>query len=192
MIRSFRCPETRLVFDGYRSRKFPPDIQSAALVRLMRLHAAQSLNDLRVVRGDRLHQLTGDRAGQWAIRINDRVPTEGGWCVSASPGTTARKTWRLSTITRKRTMERLEIPYPGITLREAMEERDLTAYKLAKATGISEPTLSRILSGDQAITAPTALKLASFFETSPEFWLNLQMAYDLMKARRQTEDQVAA
>jgi proteic killer suppression protein len=71
MIRSFRCAETQLLYEGYASRRFG-EIQISARKRLRRLDAAVSLADLAAIRGNRLELLRGDRAGQHSIRINDR------------------------------------------------------------------------------------------------------------------------
>ncbi len=70
MIRSFRDAETVTVWQGQRSRKLPPDIQPAALRKLMMLHRARTLQDLRVPPANRLEPLKGRRSGQWSIRIN--------------------------------------------------------------------------------------------------------------------------
>jgi proteic killer suppression protein len=70
MIRNFRSAETELIWNGLRSRKLPPDIQSVALRKLMMLHRARTLQDLRVPPANRLEPLKGSRAGQWSIRIN--------------------------------------------------------------------------------------------------------------------------
>jgi proteic killer suppression protein len=70
MIRSFRSAETELIWQGLRSRKLPADIQPVALRKLMVLHRARTLNDLRVPPANRLEPLKGKRAGQWSIRIN--------------------------------------------------------------------------------------------------------------------------
>ncbi len=72
MIIGFRSAETRRIFDGYRSRRYPSDIQASALRKLLLLHGAVTLSDLRVPPGNRLERLTGDREGQHSIRINDQ------------------------------------------------------------------------------------------------------------------------
>jgi proteic killer suppression protein len=70
MIRSFADKETELMWNGSRSRKLPPDIQDRALIRLQMLEAAESVDDLRSPPSNRLHELSGDRAGQHSISIN--------------------------------------------------------------------------------------------------------------------------
>ena len=72
MIQSFRCRETRRIFEGDSSPDFPPEIQDRAWEKLRRLYAATSLNDLQALRGNRLEALRGDRRGQHSIRINDQ------------------------------------------------------------------------------------------------------------------------
>ena len=72
MIVSFRDKEAQRIWEGEVSRRFPPDILRTAKRRLLILHAAISLEDIRVPPGNRLHALSGDRKGQWSISINDR------------------------------------------------------------------------------------------------------------------------
>jgi len=69
MIRNF-AKETECIWNGLRSRKVPSDIQDRALVRLNMLEAAATLDDLRNPPSNRLHALSGDRAGQHSISIN--------------------------------------------------------------------------------------------------------------------------
>lgn len=54
------------------SRRLPQDMQRSAYRKLALLHAATDLNDLRILPGNRLERLHGDRDGQWSIRINDQ------------------------------------------------------------------------------------------------------------------------
>ncbi len=72
MIVSFRSAETRRIWSGERSRRYPGEIQATALRKLRLLAAAQRLEDLRIPPGNRLEALRGDRAGQHSIRINDQ------------------------------------------------------------------------------------------------------------------------
>ena len=71
MINSFACAETAQIFHGERSRKLPPDIQNTARRKLEYLHQARKLMDLRMPPGNRLEKLSGDRAGQYSVRVND-------------------------------------------------------------------------------------------------------------------------
>ena len=71
MIRGFRCKETEKVFLRQSTRKFSA-LQRIGLRKLLMLDAAESLNDLRVPPSNRLEKLSGDRGGQYSIRINDQ------------------------------------------------------------------------------------------------------------------------
>lgn len=72
MIKSFADSETEKVFNLLRSKKLPADIQTRAKVKLDQLHTASDLNHLRIPPGNRLEALSGDRAGQHSIRINQQ------------------------------------------------------------------------------------------------------------------------
>ncbi len=70
MIRSFRDAETEKVFHRRHSRKLPGDIQRVAHRKLLQIHAATRIDSLRIPPANRLERLTGDRAGQYSVRIN--------------------------------------------------------------------------------------------------------------------------
>ena len=72
MIVGFKSEDTRRIFEGLTSRRYPPDIQVAALRKLLMLQTAISVNDLRTPPGNRLEKLSGDREGQYSIRINSQ------------------------------------------------------------------------------------------------------------------------
>jgi proteic killer suppression protein len=72
MIASFRDTETAAIWEGRRSRKLPPDIQTVALRKLRLINNARTVDDLRVPPGNRLEALAKDRRGQHSIRINDQ------------------------------------------------------------------------------------------------------------------------
>ena len=72
MIKAFKCKETERIFNGRFSSKLPQDIQRVAERKLIMIHRAGGLNDLRIPPGNRLEALTGKRKGQLGIRINDQ------------------------------------------------------------------------------------------------------------------------
>jgi proteic killer suppression protein len=72
MIRSFESKETEKIFNRQRSRKLPQNIQQVALRKLRMLNRTVTLRDLRVPPANRLEKLSGERAGQYSIRINDQ------------------------------------------------------------------------------------------------------------------------
>lgn len=73
--------------------------------------------------------------------------------------------------------------HPGEILRTEMEELGLSARKLADALHVPTNRITEILNERRALTADTALRLARYFDTNPDFWLSLQTAYDLRKTQ---------
>ena len=74
--------------------------------------------------------------------------------------------------------------HPGEILSEQMEEVGLSANALAARLGVPPNRISSIVRGTRGITADAALRLGRFFGQTPEFWMNLQCAYDLVVAER--------
>jgi len=72
MIRTFKDKEAHRIFWRERSRKLPLDLLRPALRKLRMLNRAVSLNDLRIPPANHLEKLTGNRTGQYSIRINDQ------------------------------------------------------------------------------------------------------------------------
>ena len=72
MIESFADDETQSLFAKGKSRRLPPEILRRAIMRLAQLDAATDVDDLRQPPSNRLESLSGERQGQWSIRINDR------------------------------------------------------------------------------------------------------------------------
>ncbi len=77
-------------------------------------------------------------------------------------------------------INRMRPIHPGEILREEfLIPAGMTANALARALRVNAPRINDIVRERRGITPDTALRLAAFLQTSPEFWLNLQMAYDL-------------
>ena len=75
--------------------------------------------------------------------------------------------------------------HPGEVLREEfLSPLGMSAYQLAEAIDVPADRISEIVRERRSVTADTALRLAKHFDTTPEYWLNLQMAHDLSKANR--------
>jgi proteic killer suppression protein len=72
MIRTFYDKRTQELFTEGTTRRFPADVASRAARKLEYIHLATQLDDLKVPPGNRLHSLSGDRQGQYAIAINDQ------------------------------------------------------------------------------------------------------------------------
>ena len=89
--------------------------------------------------------------------------------------------------------ERMEPLHPGEVLqKEFLEPLGLSQNKLAIAIRVPARRINEIVLGKRRITANTALRLARYFKMSPEFWLGLQMDYDLDLEQDQFEDEIAA
>ena len=73
--------------------------------------------------------------------------------------------------------------HPGEHLAEELEALDMSAAELARQLDVPTNRITQILNGTRAITGDTALRLAHFFGTSAEFWLNLQILYELRLAQ---------
>ena len=72
MIHSFKCRETAKIFQGIVSRRLPVGIQSRAFNKLAAIHASTTLDDLKTPPSNHLEKLSGDRKGQYSIRINEK------------------------------------------------------------------------------------------------------------------------
>ncbi len=86
-------------------------------------------------------------------------------------------------------MNKLKNIHPGeILLEEFLNPIQITAYRLSKDTDIPQTRISQIIKGRRRITADTALRLASYFGTTAQFWLGLQNDYDLEEERESKKD----
>jgi antitoxin HigA-1 len=82
-------------------------------------------------------------------------------------------------------MDKLPSIHPGEVLREEfLLPMGITPYRLAKSIRVPQTRVAEIVHERRGITADTALRLASFFGTTAEFWTNLQTFYELEQARR--------
>ena len=85
------------------------------------------------------------------------------------------------------------IPHPGqILLEEFMRPLGLTGNALALALRVPHSRISGVISSSRGVTADTALRLARYFDSSPEFWLYMQAGHDLSKAQAESGKQIAA
>lgn len=74
--------------------------------------------------------------------------------------------------------------HPGEHLAEELKELGMSAAELARRLEVPTNRITEILNGKRAITGDTALRLAHFFGTTAEFWLNLQTLYELRMAQK--------
>ena len=89
------------------------------------------------------------------------------------------------------TGRRIAPTHPGEILREDfLAPMGVSVYALAKAVKVPRPRVNDVVLGRRAITADTALRLARYFATTPEFWVNLQVRYDLEIAKDSSRERI--
>ena len=77
--------------------------------------------------------------------------------------------------------------HPGEILEEEfLKPLDMSVNALSIALRVPATRIGAIVKGERAVTADTAMRLARYFRTSPEFWMNLQAMHDLTKAQAET------
>ena len=81
--------------------------------------------------------------------------------------------------------------HPGEHLADLLKESGISANALALSLRVPANRITLIIQGKRAISAETALRLARYFRTSPEFWMNLQIKYELDVAQDAAADQIA-
>lgn len=87
----------------------------------------------------------------------------------------------------------IEPIHPGeILMEDFIEGFGITQNKLAVSIGVPPRRINEIVHGKRGITADTAIRLARYFDTSEEFWMNLQSNYELRLERRTLSDKIAA
>ncbi len=137
--------------------------------KLRQLGYAQTLDELRIPPGNRLEALKAI-AG---VNIVFASTTSGGSVFGGPP----RGQRRLRSLT---TTDKLPPVHPGeILMEDFLKGMGITQHKLAVSIGVPPRRINEIVHGKRAVTADTALRLAKFFEMSPQFWLGLQAQYDL-------------
>ncbi len=89
--------------------------------------------------------------------------------------------------------EKMAPVHPGeILLEEFMKPLGISQYRLARAMKVYPRRVNEIVHGQRAITADTALRLARYFGTTPELWMNLQSHFELERARDELEARILA
>lgn len=96
-------------------------------------------------------------------------------------------------VSRTRSFRLARIPiHPGEVLDEDLKAHDMSAAALARQIKVPTNRITGILNGERAITGDTALRLAHFFGTSAQFWLNLQSLYELRLAEQKAGRSIKA
>jgi addiction module HigA family antidote len=90
------------------------------------------------------------------------------------------------------TGSKLPLIHPGeVLFEEFMRPHGLSQYRLAKDVGVHPRRINQLVHSKRAVTADTALRLARYFGTSEQFWLNLQARYDLEVQKERLGDRLA-
>ena len=110
------------------------------------------------------------------------MPDVTGFASSGLAGCLGHQTLRLLITSGRNAMALIAI-HPGEHLAEELDALDMRAAELARKIDVPTNRITQILHGTRAITGDTALRLAHFFGTSAQFWLNLQSLYELRLAQ---------
>jgi antitoxin HigA-1 len=88
--------------------------------------------------------------------------------------------------------QRRKLPpiHPGELLNDELQEIHVSLNELARALRVPMNRISAIVNGRRAITVDTAMRLARYFGTSPQYWLNLQVAYELEVAGQELQPRI--
>ena len=88
-------------------------------------------------------------------------------------------------------MNKMRPIHPGEVLREEfLEPLELTAHALSVALRVPAPRINDLARERRSVTPDTALRLARYFKTTPQFWMNLQASYDLKVALRESKGRI--
>jgi addiction module HigA family antidote len=182
VIRSFGSKETERLWRRERVRSIDPRIHRVALRKLRQIGAASVLDDLRVPPGNRLE----------ALKAIDPASTASGSTTSGGSASCGRapdrRRWRSLTTT-----DRIAPIHPGeVLMEDFIEGFGITQNRLAVAIGVPPRRINEIVHGKRGISADTALRLAKYFGTSAEFWINLQSHYELDRAADLAGERIAA
>jgi len=88
-------------------------------------------------------------------------------------------------------MPRLSV-HPGKVLAEELRALGVSPTELARQINVPPNRISQIINGKRAITGDTALRLAHWFGTGPEFWMDLQTAHDVRTAKEQAGAEISS
>ena len=152
-------------------------VERSVWLVLDRLAAVHTLTDLRALQSRRLATLIGDGGWHYAIRIDEHWRICFEW-PEISPGPTNVELVESASGDH---MAPIAIR-PGEHLAEELRALNMSASELARRIKVPTNRVTGILNGHRAITGDTALRLAHFFGTSAEFWVNLQGLHDLQLA----------
>ena len=85
----------------------------------------------------------------------------------------------------------MRVVHPGEVLHDELDELGLSANALSKALGVPVNRVTMILNGQRGVSADTALRLARYFGTTPQLWMNLQKTWELRRAEIEAGREIA-
>ena len=180
MIVSYRGRRTA-AFAARKRLKALLGVERPAWLALERLAAVHTLEDLKALQSHRLETLTGVCRGPYAIRISEQWRICFEW-PATSPGPT-----NVELVDSESGGHMVPVAiHPGEHLAEELRALGVSASELARRIKVPTNRVTGILNGLRGITGDTALRLAHFFGTSAEFWMNLQSMHDLHVAEAKT------
>lgn len=81
--------------------------------------------------------------------------------------------------------------HPGEILKDELEDLEISASELGRRLGVPANRITAIMNEERSVTADTALRLARYFGSTAEFWVNLQSSYDLKMAEKSVGNQIS-
>jgi addiction module HigA family antidote len=156
-------------------------VERPVRLALDRLAAVHTLEDLRALQSRRLETLIGEGGWHYAIPVDEQWRICFEW-PERSPGPTNVE------LVESAHGGHMTPPaiHPGEHLAEELRALNMSASALARRIKVPTNRVTAILNGQRAITGDSALRLARFFGTSAEFWVNLQSLHDLHVAEAKT------
>ena len=166
MIRSFRHWGLKRLHENDDPSRIAPALRDKVRRVLSALEAAESPQALDLP-GYRLQPLKGSLAAFWSVTVSGN--------------------WRITT---KGCIQPMKNPsHPGAIVRyDCIEPLGLTVTEAAKILGVTRQALNNLVNGKAGVSAEMAVRLSKAFGSEPEFWLRLQMNYDLAQVRRREAD----
>ena len=183
----------RVIWRNKKRKQCPCAIWNIATRKLDHLDSVQYIEELRIPPGNMLETLKGDRKGQYSIRTNNIVSVSNGY----QKGQARLKLLIIINPNRGKYYVRVpthrEPTHPGeMLIEEFLVPMGLTQRELANSIHVPYQRINEIINKKRGITPSTALRLAKFFGMSEDFWMNLQLRWDLYKVKRQEAKELKA
>jgi len=196
LIVSFKNKGTEDIFDGKNTKEArkicPRSIWKMTSRKLYQLNSVHVLYELSILPGNHLELLTGDREGQYSIRINKQYRICFKWTEYGPDEVEIIDRLSLKSVATMRVPTHREPTHPGeMLLEEFLMPMGITQRELATAIDVPYQRLNELVNKKRAVTPSTALRLAKFFGMSEAFWLNLQLKWDLYTIKKSEANELS-